>query len=120
MFAEAAYGRIAICYQIRASSILYRVCRSGLDISGGRSVGIVRSRTNAMELLFLLKWMVHIPTTWFQMFNYDVPIIRTNLILVRLNSGLSLKEFKSHLCYEDQSVDAVRSANIVSITKGHS
>jgi hypothetical protein len=33
MWADAAYGRITIYYQIRASSILYRVCRSGLDIS---------------------------------------------------------------------------------------
>jgi hypothetical protein len=33
MWADDAYGRITICYQIRASSVLYRVCRSGLDIS---------------------------------------------------------------------------------------
>jgi hypothetical protein len=33
MWADAAYGRITIYYQIRASSILYHICRSGVDIS---------------------------------------------------------------------------------------
>jgi hypothetical protein len=37
----------------------------------------------------VLKHVVHILTTWFQRFNYDVPRIRTNLGM--LNTGRSIK-----------------------------
>jgi hypothetical protein len=40
----------------------------------------------------MLKQLVNVVTTCFERFNYDVPSIRTNLISVRLNTRLAIKE----------------------------